>query len=182
MINNRPLPLHRLIPHPKFLTVTELSYRLEQPLEGRFESQLNVIFQDRKILDWSARLIQTSSKMDGSSSLGATFLERPLNVQASLNYNEVDDRWTLDGQVDSQWIDTHLNGYFQQSDTSFNLKVKFDYTVGVAGHTEEIEFQTAYKKNSLGELDKHIIFINVVVSWFCSPPSRITLLFVRLVI
>ena len=143
-------------------TVAEMSYSLEQALEGRYESQLNVIFQDRKIIDWSARLIQTSSKMDGSSSLSATFLEEPVNIQASLTYND-DERWNLDGKLDCQWINTHLNGYFLQSDTSFNLKVKFDYAVG--GATEEIEFQTAYKKNSVGELDKHIIFINVVVSY-----------------
>ena len=147
-------------------TVAQLSYVLEQPVSemGRYESKLSVIYQESKILGWDARLLMTEMKMDASSTLTGVFLAEPVMAQASLIYSQAVDRWNVEGQVDSQWLNSNLNGYFQQSDTSFNLKVKFDYTTGVNSPTEEIEFQSTYKKNTVGDLDKHIMYINVMPS------------------
>ena len=145
-------------------TMAQLSYVLEQPQEGRYESQLAVVYQESKIIGWDARLLMTNMKMDGSSTLTGVFLAEPLVGQASLIYSQ-DDRWNVEGQVNSQWLTSNLNGYFQQSDTSFTLKVKCDYTTGGGGAIkEEIEFQSSYKKNTVGELDKHVIYVNVMPS------------------
>ena len=105
----------------------------------------------------------TPMKMDGSSTLTGLFLAEPLVGQASLIYSQDIDRWNVEGEIKSQWLTSHLNGYFQQSDTSFTLKVKSDYTIGNAV-TEEIEFQSSYKKNTVGVLDKHVIYVNVMPS------------------
>ena len=106
-------------------TLAELSYSLDKHMVGKYDSQLSIVFKERQIMDWSARIVRTESKIDGSSTLSGIFLETPMTGQVSLTFN-ADERWNVEGELDTQWLNAHLNGYFQQSDTSFNVKVKFD--------------------------------------------------------
>lgn len=127
-------------------------------LQGRSEAQAKITYQTLEIVNWNAGLLFSKAKIDFDSKLMSYYLAQPITARG--NVINLNDRWDLSGEITSQFLNTHLTGIFQHTDTSFNVKGDLRYSL--LGKSEQsLAIQCAYKVNSVGELEKHLFFAQV---------------------
>lgn len=142
--------------------IASLHNSLKQVDNGKYEAQIKANYKQMELILWKGSFMSSSNKLDLTTQLKSHFLMKPMTARATVVSSN--DRWDIDGQVASDWIQANINGLFQQTDTSFNIKSDLGYTF--KGQQEEtVGLQCSYKLNNIGDLNKHIFFVLVDVSF-----------------
>ena len=142
----------------------EVLFSLRQSLQkgqgGKHTLMSRITYKKIDLINLTGNFIATDRKMDVRTNLKSTYLEREVVALGSLI--KTNNKWDIDGEIKSKWVNFDIKGLFIQTATSFDFKSDMKYHG--QGYSQEVKIQSAYQLDGSDVMPRHTFSIQFDVS------------------